>query len=84
MLEAYFKNKLKENQIFSDDFKQDWDNQDIAKYIFKHQQTLNFKEEDIKSMFLCRDIWNQINEDNMQSFDEIKEWFETIKKFFDE
>lgn len=33
-------------------------------------------------MFNCKDIWSQISEDNLQNFDEIKSWFETMRDFF--
>lgn len=80
VLEKYFKDKLDLNKIFSDDFKRDWDNQDIAKYIFGLQSRI--KEQCIKSMFADTEIWDQINENNMQSFDEIKQWFKKMKDFF--
>ena len=33
-------------------------------------------------MFYSKEIWEQINENNMQGFDEIKEWFENMRDFF--
>ncbi len=33
-------------------------------------------------MFANKEIWDKINENNMQNFDEIKEWFERMKEFF--
>lgn len=84
ILEAYFKDKLKRDSIFSDDFKKDWDNQDITRYVFQHQQETKLQERDIKSMFANSKIWKQINEENMQGFDEIKEWFQKMKDFFND
>ncbi|EOB4243377.1 ATP-dependent endonuclease [Campylobacter jejuni] len=82
VLETYFKNKLGKDLIFSDDFKKDWDNQDIAEYIFNLQENKQIEQSNIKSMFASKEIWNQINEDNIQSFGEIKEWFQKMKDFF--
>lgn len=81
ILEEYFKNKLHKDLIFSDDFKNNWDNQDIAKYIFKNQSKIK-EEKCIKSMFADKEIWDKINENNMQDFDEIKEWFKRMREFF--
>ena len=33
-------------------------------------------------MFNCKDMWQQINENNLQNFDEIKSCFETMRDFF--
>lgn len=33
-------------------------------------------------MFNCNKIWEKINKDNLQDFEEIKSWFETMKDFF--
>lgn len=82
IIEAYFKDKLKKDSIFSDIFKDDWDNKDIAKHIFQLQK--QFEEGCIKSMFADSKIWKQINEENMQGFDEIKEWFQKMKDFFND
>lgn len=83
VLEAYFKKKLGVDSVFSDDFKKNWDNMDIAEYVANlKQEKKQFKEADIKSMFGDKEIWNQISKDNMQSFDEIKEWFQKMKDFF--
>ncbi|MCL9822341.1 ATP-dependent nuclease [Helicobacter colisuis] len=79
ILETYFKKKLDIDSVFSDDFKKNWDDGDVAKYIAGKMQ---FKEVSIKSMFGDKEIWNQISKDNMQSFDEIKEWFQKMKDFF--
>ncbi|HHP0358660.1 TPA: hypothetical protein ACRZSU_001460 [Campylobacter jejuni] len=81
ILEEYFKNKLGKDLIFSDDFKKDWDNKDVAKYIFSCQSKIK-EEKCIKSMFANKEIWDKINENNMQNFDEIKEWFERMREFF--
>lgn len=80
ILEKYFQEKLKIDTIFSDDFKKNWDDRDIVKHICELRTT--FEEKNIKSMFADRKIWNEINENNMQSFDEIKEWFVKMKEFF--
>lgn len=83
VLEAYFKKKLGVDSVFSDDFKKNWDNMDIAEYVANlKQEKKQFKEASIKSMFGDKEIWNQISKDNMQSFDEIKEWFQKMKDFF--
>ncbi|EOL9455350.1 ATP-dependent endonuclease [Campylobacter coli] len=83
ILETYFKKKLDIDSVFSDDFKKNWDDGDVAKYIANLKQgKMQFKEASIKSMFGDKEIWNQISKDNMQSFDEIKEWFQKMKDFF--
>ena len=82
VLETYFKKKLGVDSVFSDDFKKNWDNEDIAQYIFNLQENKQIKQSKIKSMFGNKEIWDQINEDNIQSFDEIKEWFQKMKNFF--
>lgn len=41
-----------------------------------------FKEHTIKEMFNHKEIWEKINEYNLQDFKEIKSWFETMKNFF--
>ena len=82
VLETYFKKKLGVDSVFSDDFKKNWDNEDIAQYIFNFQENKQIKQSKIKSMFGNKEIWDQINEDNIQSFDEIKEWFQKMKNFF--
>ncbi|EIY4199492.1 ATP-binding protein [Campylobacter coli] len=82
VLETYFKNKLGKDLIFSDNFKNNWDNQDVAEYIFNLQENKQIEQSSIKSMFASKKIWDQINEDNIQSFDEIKEWFQKMKDFF--
>mgnify|MGYP006956381753 FL=1 len=33
-------------------------------------------------MFSSNEIWKKITKDNLQGFDEIKSWFETMKDFF--
>lgn len=80
ILEDYFKEKFKK-EIFSEAIKANWDNEDIAKIIFEKNDNL-LKEESIKNMFYSKEIWEQINENNMQGFDEIKEWFENMRDFF--
>lgn len=83
ILEEYFKNKLGKDLIFSDNFKRNWDNEDIAQYVFNCQsEDKKIGATDIKSMFANKEIWDKIDENNMQNFDEIKEWFERMKKFF--
>ncbi|WP_258108903.1 ATP-dependent nuclease [Campylobacter lari] len=83
ILEEYFKNKLGKDLIFSDNFKRNWDNEDIAQYVFNCQsEDKKIGATDIKSMFANKEIWDKIKENNMQNFDEIKEWFERMKKFF--
>ncbi|MDY4426022.1 MAG: ATP-binding protein [Helicobacter sp.] len=83
ILETYFKKKLGIDSVFSDNFKKNWDNEDVAKYIANLKQgKMQFKEASIKLMFGDKEIWNQISKDNMQSFDEIKEWFQKMKDFF--
>ncbi|MCV3392448.1 AAA family ATPase [Campylobacter sp. IFREMER_LSEM_CL2101] len=83
ILEEYFKNKLGKDLIFSDNFKRNWDNEDIAQYVFNCQsEDKKIGATKIKSMFANKEIWDKINENNMQNFDEIKEWFERMKKFF--
>ncbi|EOI6475030.1 hypothetical protein KBJ33_10635, partial [Campylobacter jejuni] len=81
ILEEYFKNKLGADFVFSDNFKNNWDNEDIAEYIYNCKPK-KYKKECIKLMFANKEIWDKINENNMQNFDEIKEWFERMKEFF--
>lgn len=77
---------LKEYFIFSENDKKEWDNKDIANLIAQKTNRLNEdlhkREIIIKEMFNCKDIWSQINENNLQNFDEIKSWFETMRDFF--
>lgn len=80
IVENYFKSKLELDFIFSENDKKECDNEDIAKII--SQRTTKFNEQTIKKMFNCKDIWLQISEDNLQNFDEIKSWFETMRDFF--
>ena len=80
VLETYFKKKLGIDSVFSDNFKENWDNQDVAEYINLNNKQI--AQSKIKSMFSNKEIWDQINEDNIQSFDEIKEWFQKMKNFF--
>ena len=80
IVENYFKSKLELDFIFSENDKKEWDNKDIAKII--SQRTTKFTEQTIKKMFNCKDMWQQINENNLQNFDEIKSWFETMRDFF--
>lgn len=80
IIEEYFKNKLKINSIFSEKNRNNWDNEDIANLI--SQKSNMFKEHTIKKMFNHKEIWEKINEDNLQDFEEIKSWFETMKNFF--
>ena len=68
------------NVKFPDSFKEDWDNQDIANFIAGKTK---LKEIKIKEMFGSQDLWSKLNKDNMQGFDEIKQWFVEMKKFFD-
>ncbi len=79
-VENYFKSKLGLDSIFSQDDKKEWDNKDIARII--SQKTTKFTEQTIKAMFNCKDMWQQINENNLQNFDEIKSWFEAMRDFF--
>lgn len=76
----------KEYFIFSENDKNEWDNKDIANLIAQKtnrlSEDLHKREIIIKEMFNCKDIWLQISEDNLQNFDEIKSWFETMKDFF--
>lgn len=80
-----------EDQGFSEAIKQDWDNQDIAKYLAqknpKYQTATDRRKKDIenqcKERFSSKELWEQLNESNMQGFDEIKEWFCSMKDFFD-
>lgn len=80
IIEEYFKDKLKINSIFSEKNRNNWDNEDIANLIY--QKSNMFKEHTIKKMFNHKEIWEKINEDNLQDFEEIKSWFETMKNFF--
>lgn len=80
IIEEYFKDKLKINSIFSEKNRNNWDNEDIANLIY--QKSNMFKEHTIKEMFNHKEIWKKINEDNLQDFEEIKSWFETMKNFF--
>lgn len=81
IVENYFKSKLGLDSIFSQADLDNWDNDDIAKVIAK--ETNKFMETTIKEMFNCKEMWEQINENNLQGFDEIKSWFEIMKDFFD-
>ncbi len=80
IVDNYFKSKLELDSIFSQDDKNEWDNADIARII--SQKTTKFNEQTIKTMFNCKDMWQDINESNLQNFDEIKNWFETMRNFF--
>lgn len=80
IIEEYFKNKLEVNSIFSEKIIKNWDNEDIANLI--SQKSNKFKEQKIKEMFSSNEIWKKITKDNLQGFDEIKSWFETMKDFF--
>lgn len=80
IIEEYFKNKLKINSIFSEKNRNNCDNEDIANLI--SQKSNMFKEHTIKEMFNHKEIWEKINEYNLQDFKEIKSWFETMKNFF--
>ena len=63
-----------------------WDTEDIANVIAqktnKFSDDLRKRETTIKEMFNCKEMWEQINENNLQSFDEVKNWFEIMKNFF--
>lgn len=80
IVENYFKSKLELDFIFSENDKKEWDNEDIAKII--SQGTTKFNEQTIKKMFNCKDMWEHINKNNLQNFDEIKSWFEAMRDFF--
>lgn len=80
VLEDFFKNMGHQDVKFTDKFKENWDNQDIAKSIANQTK---LEEKDIKTMFGSQDLWSKLNKDNMQGFDEIKQWFVEMKKFFD-
>lgn len=86
VVENYFKEKFNIDSIFSQKDKDNWDDKDIVKLIYCKSKTSNteLKELDIKSIFNCKDIWQQINENNLQNFDEIKGWFEIMRDFFED
>lgn len=89
VLEDYFSKDL-QGQGFPEEFKKEWDNQDIARYLAQkapNYQTANNKrqkqiENEFKMRFDSKELWKQLNESNMQGFDEIKEWFCTMRDFF--
>ena len=80
IVEEYFRNKLKVKSIFSEKNITNWDNEDIANLIY--QKSNGLKEQAIKGMFNCNEIWEKITKDNLQGFDEIKSWFEIMQDFF--
>lgn len=80
IVEEYFRNKLKVKSIFSEKNITNWDNEDIANLIY--QKSNELKEQAIKGMFNCKEIWEKITKDNLQCFDEIKSWFEIMQDFF--
>lgn len=80
IVEEYFRNKLKLKSIFSEKNITNWDNEDIANLIY--QKSNGLKEQAIKGMFNCKEIWEKITKDNLQGFDEIKSWFEIMQDFF--
>ena len=80
IIEEYFKNKYDISDLFSQESRDNWDNEDIAKLI--ENKIKKIKEQDIKSQFYCEEIWEKLNENNINGFDEIKEWFETMRVFF--
>lgn len=86
VVENYFEEKFNIDSIFSQKDKDSWDDKDIAKLIYPKLKTSNIelKESDIKSIFNCKDIWQQINENNIQNFDEIKGWFKKMRDFFED
>lgn len=89
VLENYFSEVLK-GQGFPETIKQEWDNQDIARELAQrtpNYETANNKrkkqiEDEFKMRFASKELWNQLNKSNMQGFDEIKEWFCTMRDFF--
>lgn len=66
---------------FSQNIKNNWDNEDIARII---SDKTGIKEYKIKEKFSAKQIWQQINENNLQNFDEIKGWFEIMRDFFED
>ncbi|WP_297579550.1 ATP-binding protein [uncultured Helicobacter sp.] len=79
VLEDYFKEKFKK-EIFSEEIKANWDNEDIARII---TSKTSHQEKDIKMMFYAEELWKNIDTNNMQGFDEIKKWFEDMRDFFE-
>ena len=79
VLEDYFKEKFKK-EIFSEEIKANWDNEDIARII---TSKTSHQEKDIKMMFYAEELWKNIDTNNMQDFDEIKKWFEDMRDFFE-
>lgn len=82
VLEEYFSEKLGIENIFSKEATNNWDNEDIAKVIYNKQIDKTIKEKDIKNMFYDKKIWDKINKNNMQGFNEIERWFENIRGIF--
>lgn len=80
IIEEYFKNKYDMSELFSQENRDNWDNEDIAKLI--ENKIKKIKEQDIKSQFYCEEIWEKLDENNINGFDEIKEWFEIMRDFF--
>ncbi|WP_300691966.1 MULTISPECIES: ATP-binding protein [Helicobacter] len=79
VLEDYFKEKFKK-EIFSEEIKANWDNEDIARII---TSKTSHQEKDIKMMFYAEELWKNIDTNNMQGFDEMKKWFEDMRDFFE-
>ena len=74
--------------MFSQDDRDKWNDKDIANLIAqktdKFEENLHKREIIIKAMFNCKEIWQQVNENNLQSFDEITKWFEIMRDYFQE
>lgn len=88
ILENHFKSKLNIKSVFSQDDRDKWNDKDIANLIAqktdKFEENLHKREIIIKAMFNCKEIWQQVNENNLQSFDEITKWFEIMRDYFKE
>lgn len=88
ILENHFKSKLNIKSVFSQDDRDKWNDKDIANLIAqktdKLEENLHKREIIIKAMFNCKEIWQQVNENNLQSFDEITKWFEIMRDYFKE
>ena len=88
MIEKYFAKKIGVDRIFTDSNIKNWDNEDVCKLIVNKAKEMNSNKDNLKEKAIKFDInnekkiWMQLNENNMQSFDEIKSWFQQIRDFF--
>ncbi len=76
LIENYF------NIAFTKTEKENWNDIDVTKHI-RGKINNKYKNEDIKRILESRDIWNNLKLPD-DSMNEIKEWFNKIKNYFDD